>query len=107
MRDVGRVALGPPQLRGEGTIALVAVEGGRVAGVVHVLTDGAIQAFMPVLIVAPGHRRKGVGRRLIEEAFARSGAKQVDLSTDEDAYAFYRTFKHFELKSLRLFPAAD
>lgn len=94
-------------LTAPGSIALVAVEGGSVAGVVHMLTDGAIQAFMPVLIVAPDHRRKGVGRRLIEEAFSRSGARQVDLSTDEDALEFYRTFKHHELKSFRLFPAAD
>ncbi len=94
-------------LTAPGAIALVAVEEDGVAGVVHMLTDGAIQAFMPVLIVAPDHRRKGVGRRLIEEAFSRSGAKQVDLSTDEDAYEFYRTFKHGELKSFRLFPGAD
>ncbi len=87
-----------------GSVALVAVEDGAVVGIVQMLSDGAIQAFMSVLIVAPDRRRRGVGHRLVEEAFSRSGAKRVDLSTDEEACDFYRTFRHHELRSFRLYP---
>ena len=93
-------------LTAPGVVSLVAVKEDAVVGIVQMLSDGVIQAFMPVLIVSPECRRQGVGRRLIEEAFARSGAQRVDLSTDHEAADFYRTFKHHELMSFRLFLGA-
>ena len=91
-------------LTAPGSVALVAVEDGALVGIVQMLSDGVIQAFMTVLIVAPDCRRRGVGRRLVEEAFARCGAKRVDLSTDDDAGDFYRAFRHHELRSFRIYP---
>ena len=93
-------------LTAPGSVVLVAVEDGAVVGIVQMLSDGVIQAFMTVLIVAPECRRRGVGRRLVEEAFARCGARRVDLSTDDETGDFYRTFRHRELRSFRLYPGA-
>ncbi len=78
-----------------GTVTLVAlVDGGEVAGFAQMLSDGAVQAFLSRLLVAAGRRRSGVGRLLLEQALAASGALRADLLAADGSEEFYRSFPH-------------
>ena len=80
-------------LTAPGVTTVVAVEGDTILGFVQMQSDGYIQAHLSLVVVAESHRRKGIGRKLVEKAFSRAGGKRVDLVTDT-ADDFYRSFKH-------------
>ena len=95
-------------LTGRGVVTVIASEGGAVVGFARMLTDGEIHACLVNLVVALPLRRRGVGKRLVEEAFARSGAERVDLyAGGEDSDAFYRSFKHKPFPGYRIYPERD
>src|SRR5262249_22118489 len=62
------------------------------------------QAHLTLIAVARASRRQGIGRRLIEEGFARAGGLRVDLVSTEGAHAFYRAFEHRRFPGFRLYP---
>lgn len=88
-----------------GVVALVAVCGDTVAGFVQAQGDGAVQSHLSLLLVAPPFRRRGIGRRLVEEAFRRTGTRRMDVWTDDPAARrFYQSLSHRGGFGLRLYP---
>ncbi len=86
---------------------MVALEGERVVGFAYLQSDGAIQAHLSLIGVLRSHRRRGIARRLVEEAFRRCGAERIDLVSTEGADDFYRSFMHLELPGFRIYPGTS
>jgi len=91
-------------LTGPGVITVVAIDDGDVVGFARMLTDGESQAYLCEMAVATAARGHGIGRKLIEHAFARSGAQRVDLLALEESDDFYRAFRHRTMPGYRIYP---
>jgi GNAT superfamily N-acetyltransferase len=89
-------------LTNPGVTTYVAVDEGRVVGFAYLLSDGAVQAYLASMAVAADHRRRGVGTRLIQSAFAACGAEWLDLLSDADE--FYGSLLHRRWSGFRLYP---
>jgi ribosomal protein S18 acetylase RimI-like enzyme len=62
--------------------SVVALEGGEVIGFANLQSDGEIQAHLSLLAVAPSHRRRGIGRTLLDLAMREAGGTRLDLITN-------------------------
>jgi ribosomal protein S18 acetylase RimI-like enzyme len=91
-------------LTAPGVSAAVALDGERVVGFAYVQSDGEVQAHLSNIAVTQSHRRRGIARQIIEEAFGRCGAKRIDLVSSEGAEKFYRSFQHREFPGFRIYP---
>jgi GNAT superfamily N-acetyltransferase len=89
-----------------GVIALVARDESGVLGVAELLTDGAVVGYLGLLLVSQDARRRGVGRALIGELFARSGLSRIDLLSEPDATDFYESVPHKVKLGYRIYPDA-
>jgi ribosomal protein S18 acetylase RimI-like enzyme len=98
--DLTRKALTAP---GVTTIVAAAGETGEVVGFAQVFADGVFQAHLGLLAVDEGWQRRGVGRGLVEEAFARVGARRLDLIASDESLEFYRSFRHREQVGFRIY----
>lgn len=87
-----------------GVVTAVATDAGEVIGFARMLTDGELQAHLCEMAVARAARGQGIGKKLTEEAFARSGAQRVDLLALEESKSFYRSFPHREMPGYRIYP---
>jgi GNAT superfamily N-acetyltransferase len=94
-------------LTGAGVVALVAVEGEEPIGFSHTIGDGAIQAYLCMLLVSPRHQRRGVATALIRETFARCGAIRLDLISSPEAEPLYRSFPYNRWPGYRLYPEGE
>ncbi|HEY5195663.1 MAG TPA: GNAT family N-acetyltransferase [Solirubrobacteraceae bacterium] len=94
-------------LSGPGVLTLVASDAGEVVGFAQALTDGAIQAYLCVLVVAAARRHEGIGRQLVSEVLARSGAKRLDLLATNGSERFYASFPHRVSPGYRLDPSYE
>jgi ribosomal protein S18 acetylase RimI-like enzyme len=89
-------------LNAPGVTSVVAIDDETVVGFAYLQSDGEIQAHLSLIAVDRGRRREGIGQRLIEVAFARSGADRIDLISEADA--FYESFAHKRQRGYRIYP---
>jgi ribosomal protein S18 acetylase RimI-like enzyme len=90
-------------LTAPGVTTVVALDGELVVGFAYLQSDGHIQAHLSQMAVHRNHRRKGIGRALLEYAAPLTGAQRVDLVTDT-ADAFYASFPHRTFSGFRIYP---
>lgn len=91
-------------LTAPGVICVMALRGGEVVGFLQLLTDGVSRGYVSVMAVAVAQRRNGVGRKLVEQAFVRSGLGSLDLLTEGEVEGFYRSFEHRRFAGFRIYP---
>lgn len=73
-------------LTAPGTLTLVAMVDGRVAGIAQTISDGEVQAFLSILLVAADQRGTGIGRELVREALRRTPCIRLDLISCADPF---------------------
>lgn len=69
-----------------------AYDGDRLVGFVNVAWDGGTHCFLLDTTVAPSHRRRGIGRRLVAEAVELSrqrGGDWLHVDHDDELTPFY------------------
>lgn len=93
-------------LTAPGVSTVVATDDAAVVGFATVLSDGEIQAYLSLLVVASTHRGAGIGRRLVELTARGAGGIRVDLLAEEGAEGFYETFAHRRKAGFRIYPEA-
>jgi ribosomal protein S18 acetylase RimI-like enzyme len=87
-----------------GATTWVARCGGEIVGLAHLLSNGVVHAHLSLIGVLPGHRRRGVARRLIVTAFGHGGGKWLDLCSEAGSEEFYRSFQHRPSAGFRIYP---
>lgn len=73
-------------LTAPGVTTLVAIAGGRVAGVIQVQSDGLIQAHVSMLLIDRNRRGAGLGSRLLHDGLERAGGRRLDIRTRTESY---------------------
>lgn len=66
-----------------------AYDGARLVGFARAISDDVSSAYVSSVMVAPDHRRRGIGRALIERLLAGHDHIKFVLHAREDAAAFY------------------
>lgn len=89
-------------LTGPGVHTIVARDVDAVVGFASLLSDGAVQAYLSLLVVSPDRRGEGLGAGLLRAALASSGATRVDLLSEPAATGFYERLPHRRLTGFRL-----
>jgi predicted N-acetyltransferase YhbS len=92
-------------LTAPGVVTVVALHDGEVVGFARALSDGELVACLTDIAVSARHRREGLGRRLIDEIFARTGAERMDLLSVPGAEVFYRSLPHRPWAGYRVYPS--
>jgi ribosomal protein S18 acetylase RimI-like enzyme len=73
-------------LTAPGVTTLVAIDDGRVAGVIQVQSDGLIQAHVSMLLIGSEGRGTGLGTALLREGLERAGGMYLDVRTRTEGY---------------------
>lgn len=82
---------------------LGAYEGGKLAGIIRAVGDGATVVFIQDILVFPEQQRKGIGSALLQAVLDKyAGVRQVELVTDntEKTVAFYQSMGFRDLSDL-------
>ncbi|WP_291581053.1 GNAT family N-acetyltransferase [Clostridium sp. UBA6640] len=82
-------------------IAIVAVEGDKIVGLVRGLTDGNITTFIAEIIVHRAYRGKGIGKALLDICHQLYPKTRIELLADEEVYEFYTKNKFRKIMGFR------
>ncbi len=82
-------------------IALVAVKGDRIIGLVRGFTDGHITTFITELIVHKDYRGNGIGKALIDICHELYPRTRIELLADKEVYEFYTKNKFRNIMGFR------
>jgi ribosomal protein S18 acetylase RimI-like enzyme len=94
-------------LQAPGVTTVVARDKGAVVGFAQMLSDGEIQAYLALLLVAETHRHQGIARRLVQQALRLAGGARVDLLSDRESTGFYRSLPHRRYPGFRVYPLSE
>lgn len=83
-------------------IAHVAVLEDEVVGFIRGITDGLSNGYLSMVVVAPGHRGKGIGRRLVEHALGVNPAITWVLRAGREGAAEFFSRLGFEASSIAM-----
>jgi len=83
------------------TIALVAVEGENIVGLVRALTDGEVTTYIAELLTDRAYRGKGLGKALIDTCHSLYPHTRLDLLSTEAADEFYMSNGFKESRGFR------
>ncbi len=64
-------------------------EDNRLVGFARAISDGAFNAYISTVAVAPTHQKQGIGRELIQRLIADRDHLQFVLHANDNAYSFY------------------
>ena len=73
-------------LAAPGSTTLVALEDGRVAGLIQLQSDGEIQAHLSALLVGEEWRGRGISRTLLREGLQRAGGMRMDIVSGAESF---------------------
>ncbi|HET9120346.1 MAG TPA: GNAT family N-acetyltransferase [Solirubrobacterales bacterium] len=73
-------------LAAPGSTTLVALEDGRVAGLIQLQSDGEIQAHLSALLVGEEWRGRGISRTLLREGLERAGGMRMDIISGAESF---------------------
>lgn len=93
-------------LTAPGVTTVVALTADEVIGFATVLSDGVLDSYLSMLLVAEPHRGAGIGDVLLQRVYRESGATRVDLLAAEGTDGFYARFPHRRFSGFRLHPDA-
>ncbi|HIA28562.1 MAG TPA: GNAT family N-acetyltransferase [Planctomycetes bacterium] len=79
-------------LRGSSHFVLAVAPDGQVVGFVTAISDGVLNAYLPLLEVLPTHRHQGIATELVSRLLAHLGdLYAIDLHCDADVQPFYES----------------
>ncbi|NLW52946.1 MAG: GNAT family N-acetyltransferase [Tissierellia bacterium] len=76
-------------------MTIVAVDFGtrQIVGFINILSDGVMSAYFPLLEVIPTYKKQGIGKRLLDRAYAETkDIYMIDFACDDDMVDYYEKF---------------
>ncbi len=68
-------------------------QSGNVVGFINAITDGVLNAFIPLLEVLPSYQKQGIGAELVRQMLDKlRNLYAIDLLCDADLQPFYERF---------------
>lgn len=83
-------------------VADVAIVDGQVQGFVRGITDGLSNGYLSMVVVAPAHRGRGVGRQLVEYAIGANPQVTWVLRAGREGAAEFFTRLGFDVSSIAM-----